>query len=63
MLKKYLIDYSLIEQRDLDGLIIFDDYLIYATAFGIPSKITSKISEKLLNLNIKLQVISKILTL
>ena len=63
MLKKYLIDYSLIEQRDIDGLIIFDDYLIYATAFGIPSKITSKISEKLLNLNIKLQVISKILTL
>lgn len=63
MLKKYLIEYSLIEQRDIDGLIIFDDYLVYATAFGIPSKITSKIRENMLSLNIKLQVISKLLTL
>jgi len=63
MLKKYLIDYSLIEQRDLDGLVIFDEYLIYATAFGIPSKITRKISENMLNLNIKLQVISNFFVL
>ena len=57
MLKKYLMDYSLIEQRDMDGLVIFDEYLIYATAFGIPSKITSKYRESFLNLNISLQVI------
>lgn len=60
MLKKYLIDYSLIEQRDMDGLIIFDEYLIYATAFGIPSKITSKYRENFLNLNIRLQVLNRL---
>ena len=63
MLKKYLLDYSLIEQRDMDSVIVFDDYLVYATAFGIPNKITSKLNENLMNLNIKLQVLSNILTL
>ncbi len=63
MLKRYLIDYSLIEQRDIDSVVIFDEYLVYATAFGIPSKITNKISEALMNSNIKLQILSKILTL
>lgn len=62
-LKKFLLDYSLIEQRDMDSVIIFDDYLVYATAFGIPNKITSKLNENLMNLNIKLQVLSNILTL
>ena len=63
MLKKFLLDYSLIEQRDMDSVIVFDDYLVYATAFGIPNKITSKLNENLMNLNIKLQVLSNILTL
>ena len=63
MLKKFLLDYSLIEQRNMDSVIVFDDYLIYATAFGIPNKITSKLNENLMNLNIKLQVLSNILTL
>ena len=55
--------FSLIEQRDMDSVIIFDDYLVYATAFEIPNKITSKLNENLMNLNIKLQILSNILTL
>ena len=55
MLKKYLIDYSLISQRDIDGVIVYDEYLVFATAFGITSNITKKINENLIELNIKLQ--------
>ena len=55
-LKRYIIDYSLIQERDLDGINIWDEYLVYATAFGIPNNITKKMYESLMNLNITLQV-------
>lgn len=32
-----------IKNRDLESAIICDRYLAYATAFGIPNKITSSI--------------------
>ena len=60
-LKNYINDYSLIKNRDLESVIIWDKYLAYATAFGIPSKITNSIYEQWFNLNINLQVIEKIL--
>ena len=49
--KKFLKNYSLIKKRDIDGVIVYDDYLVYATAFGIMSSITKKISQNLVNYN------------
>lgn len=61
-LKNYINDYSLIKNRDLESVIIWDKYLAYATAFGIPSKITDSIYEGWYNLNINLQVVETILS-
>ena len=61
-LKNYINDYSLIKNRDLESVIIWDKYLAYATAFGIPSKITNNIYEKWYNLNISLQVVETMLS-
>ena len=61
-LKNYINDYSLIKNRDLESVIIWDKYLAYATAFGIPSKITNSIYEEWYNLNINLQVVETILS-
>ena len=60
-LKNYINDYSLIKNRDLESVIIWDKYLAYATAFGIPNKITNSIYECWYNLNINLQVVETIL--
>lgn len=60
-LKNYLNDYSLMKDRDLKSVIIWDEYLAYATAFGIPNKVTDKIYEGWYNLNLNLQVVEKIL--
>jgi len=60
-LKKYINDYSLIKNRDLESVIIWDEYLAYATAFGIPNKVTDSIYEVWYNLNLNLQVVEKIL--
>ena len=61
-LKNYINDYSLIRNRDLESVIIWDKYIAYATAFGIPNKITNSIYEEWYNLNINLQVVEKILS-
>ena len=61
-LKNYINDYSLIQNRDLKSVIIWDKYLAYATAFGIPNKITNSIYEEWYNLNINLQVVETILS-
>lgn len=61
-LKNYINDYSLIKNRDLESVIIWDKYLAYATAFGIPNKITNSIYEGWYNLNINLQVVETILS-
>lgn len=59
-LKNYINDYSLIKNRDLESAIIWDKYLAYATAFGIPNKVTERIYEGWYNLNLNLQVIERI---
>lgn len=59
-LKKYIEDYSIMEKRDMEELILWDDYLVYATAFGIPTKITNRFAESLLTANINLQKINRI---
>ena len=49
--KKFLKNYSLIKKRDIDGVVVYDNHLVYATAFGIMSSITKKISQNLVNYN------------
>lgn len=61
-LKKYINDYSLIKNRDLESVVVWDEYLAYATAFGIPNKVTNSIYEGWYNLNLNLQVVEKILS-
>lgn len=60
-LKKYIQDYSLIKNRDLESVIIWDKYLAYAVAFNIPNKVMKQFNEGLLNANIMLQKIDNIL--
>ena len=38
-LKKYLLDYSLIAERGIEENAIWEDYLVYATLFGIADKV------------------------
>ena len=60
-LKNYINDYSLIKNREMESVIIWDEYLAYATAFEIPNKITDTIYEEWYNLNMNLQIVAKIL--
>lgn len=59
-LKNYINEYSLIKDRDLKSVVVWDEYLAYATAFGIPSKITSQIYESWYNMNITIQFIGSL---
>ena len=38
-LKKYLTDYSLIKDKEVPDLVLWERYLVYATAFGISDKV------------------------
>ena len=58
-LKKYLVEYSIMRQRDLQEVVLWDKYLAYATAFGIPNNVTKKMYEEYMNVNIALQTIEK----
>jgi uncharacterized membrane protein len=60
-LKNYINEYSLIKNKDLESVIIWDGYLAYDTAFGILNKVTESIYEEWYNLNLNLQVVEKIL--
>lgn len=60
-LKKYLEEYSIMEERDLQDVILWDKYLAYATALGIPNNVTKKVYEDYMNVNIALQMIEKII--
>lgn len=60
-LKKYILDYTLMEQRELDSIIIWDKYLAYSVAFGISNKVSRKFNENLMKANITIQKIDRIL--
>lgn len=62
-LKDYIVDYSLMKDRELESVIVWDEYLAYAVAFGIPNKIIAKFDENLMNANIIIQKIENILEL
>ena len=49
-LKKYIKNYSLIKDKEMDSIVLWDEYLIYATAFGIPNKVTDMFSVKMIDI-------------
>lgn len=61
-LKTFLNHYSLIADRNLQSAVIWDKYLAYATAFGMPNQITRTIYSTWNNLNLDLQVADKLIS-
>lgn len=61
-LKKYIEDYSLMEERSNMSVELWEKYLVYATAFGIPNKVISTFKNSYLNANITLQVLSNLIS-
>lgn len=45
-LKRYLEEYSLIKEKDIFSLEIWEKYLIYATAFGIADRVIEQMKSK-----------------
>lgn len=44
-LKKYLLDYTLIKDREAIEVTLFEDYLIYAQMLGIADKVAKQFKE------------------
>lgn len=42
-LKKYMEDFSLLKERDIPDLVLWEKYLVYATAFGISDKVIDQL--------------------
>ncbi len=42
-LKRYMEDYSMIDDREVPELVIWEKYLVYATAFGIADKVLKQL--------------------
>lgn len=42
-LKKYMEDFSLLNEREVPELVLWEKYLVYATAFGIADKVLSQL--------------------
>ncbi len=61
-MKKYIEDYSLMEERSNMSVELWEKYLVYATAFGIPNKVISTFKNNYLNANITLQVLSNLIS-
>ena len=45
-LKRFLEDYSLLDEKDLPQLAVWEKYLVYATAFGIANKVIDQMKAK-----------------
>lgn len=56
-LKNYILEYSLMEQREIEDLKLWDRYIAYACAFGISIKINEKIDENAIKLNSFLSIL------
>lgn len=48
-LKKFLIDFSIIHDREVLEVMLFDDYLIYAALFGISNRVYSNLNKLFLS--------------
>ena len=42
-LKKYMEDFSLLNEREVPELVLWEKYLVYATAFGISDKVLKQL--------------------
>ena len=42
-LKKYMEDFSMLDKREVPELVIWEKYLVYATAFGIADKVIKQL--------------------
>jgi uncharacterized membrane protein len=45
-LEKYLVDFSTMEMKELPELILFEKYMVYATAFGIADEVIKQLISK-----------------
>ena len=42
-LKNYMADFSMLKERDIPDLVLWEKYLVYATAFGISDKVIKQL--------------------
>ena len=42
-LKKYMMDFSLLKEKDVPDLVLWEKFLVYATAFGISEKVIEQL--------------------
>lgn len=49
--KKYMIDFSLLNEKEVPSLILWERYLVFATAFGIAEKVIQQLKVKYPELN------------
>ena len=42
-LKNYMIDFSMLKDREVPDLVLWEQYLVYATAFGISEKVVKQL--------------------
>ena len=42
-LKKYMKDYSLLKEKEVPAIVVWEKYLVYATAFGIANKVIEQL--------------------
>ena len=45
-LKKYMEDFSMLDEREVPELVLWEKYLVYATAFGIAEKVLKQLKIK-----------------
>ena len=50
--KSFLLDFSRIDLRDINEIVLWEEYLIYATALGISKNVIDKMKMKIESLNI-----------
>ena len=62
-LKNFILDFSLLKEREIKDVILWEDYLVYATAFGISDKITKNIPQEILNINIVIHDVENLISI
>jgi len=50
-LKKFMIDFSLLDEKEVPELVLWEKYLVYATAFGIADKVIKQLKTRFPELN------------
>lgn len=62
-LKNFILDFSLLKEREIKDVILWEDYLVYATAFGISDKVTKNIPQEILNINIVIHDVENLISI